>query len=192
MPDTTNDPVDTLKTTLSRFTQTDALIPLLVDGLIVTTLGACTLGLLATPLMVAYTGMCLRVERGEKVSVGESLQGLQSMGPRFVLGLVMFGLTLLGGLALGIGSLVVMFFLTFACCVAAERPDLGAVDTVKESARLVRAHLLETLVVWGVGAGLGTLLAATVIGSVVAYAFATLLTAVFYRRFASATPVVAF
>ena len=68
------DHVATLKDTFQRFTSTENLVPLLVDALIVTTLGACTLGVMLPPLMLGYTAMCLRIMRGEKVSVGESFQ----------------------------------------------------------------------------------------------------------------------
>lgn len=186
---TAQDPIATLKETFSQLTRSDALVPLLVDGLIVTALSACTLGILATPLMVSYSAMCLRVQRGDAVKVGDSLQGMPRLGPALLLGLVMFGLVLLGGLAAGVGSLVVMFFLTWACCVYADNPSLGPWEVVTASARLAREHLVETLVVWGVGAGLGSLLAATVVGSVVAYAFAAMLTAVYYRRFVPAAAV---
>jgi len=177
------DHVATLKDTFARFTHTDNLIPLLVDALIVTALGACTFGVMLPPLMLGYTAMCLRIMRGEKVSIGESFQGMERFGASLVLGLLVLGAALLGSLALGVGALVAGFFLSYVFCVQYDRPELGPVDIARESFRLVKDHLAETAVLWVIGAGLGTLLAATLVGSIAVFAFSSLLTAVLYTRF---------
>lgn len=177
------DHVATLKDTFQRFTHPDNLIPLLVDGLVVSTLGVCTLGVMMPPLMLGYTAMCLRILRGERVAVGESFKGLERFGAAFTLGLLLLGATLLGSLALGVGAIVAGFFLSYVFCVQHDRPDLGAVDIARESFRLVREHLAETAVLWVIGLGLGSLLAATLVGSVAVFAFSTLLSAVLYTRF---------
>lgn len=177
------DHVATLKATFERFTRVENLVPLLVDALIVTTLGACTLGVLLPPLMLGYTAMCLRIMRGQTVGVGESFQGMERFGASLVLGLLLLAAALLGAVALGVGALVAGFFLSYVFCVQYDRPELGAVDVAKESFRLVRDHLVETAVLWAVGVGLGSLLAATVVGSIAVFAFSTLLTALLYTRF---------
>lgn len=177
------DHVATLKDTFQRFTHADNLIPLLVDAMIVTTLGACTLGVMLPALMLGYTAMCLRIMRGERVSVGESFQGLERFGAAFTLGLLLLAAGLVGSLALGVGAVVAGFFLSYVFCVQYDRPDLGAVDIAKESFRLVREHLVETAVLWAIGLGLGSLLAATLVGSVAVFAFSTLLSALLYTRF---------
>lgn len=178
-----NDHVATLKDAFQRFTRTEHLLPLLVDALLVTALGACTLGVMLPPLMLGYTAMCLRVMRGEPVAVGDSFRGMERFGASLALGVLFLVAMLVGGLALGVGSLVAAFCLSYAFCVLSDRPDLGVIDIAKESFRLVREHLVETAVLWAVGLGLGTLLAATVVGSVVAFAFSSLLTALLYTRF---------
>ena len=177
------DHVATLKDTFERFSRTENLVPLLVDALLVTTLGACTLGVLLPPLMLGYTAMCLRIMRGEAVSVGESFKGIERFGASLVLGLLLLAAALVGSLAMGVGALVAGFFLTYVFCVQYDRPELGAVDIAKESFRLVRDHLAETAVLWAVALGIGSLLAATVVGSVAVFAFSTLLTALLYTRF---------
>ena len=178
-----NDHVATLKDTFTRFTRTENLLPLLVDALIVTTVGACTLGVMLPPLMLGYTAMCLRVVRGQQVNIGESFQGMERFGPSLMLGLLVLAAALVGSLALGVGALVAGFVLSYVFCVQSDRPDLGPVDIAKESFRLVREHLVETAVLWAVGVGLGTLLAATVVGGVAVFAFSSLLTALLYVRF---------
>ena len=177
------DHVATLKDTFERFSRTENLVPLLVDALLVTTLGACTLGVLLPPLMLGYTAMCLRIMRGEAVSVGESFKGIERFGASLVLGLLLLAAALVGSLAMGVGALVAGFFLTYVFCVQYDRPELGAVDIAKESFRLVRDHLAETAVLWAVALGIGSLLAATVVGSVAVFAVSTLLTALLYTRF---------
>lgn len=179
-----NDHVETLKHTFARFTQMENLVPLLVDGLIVTALGACTLGLLFPPLMLGYTAMSLRVLRGETVAVGDSFQGMQRFGAAMMLGLLMLVAALLGSLALGVGALVAGFCLSYAFCVQSDRPELGAMDIASESFRLVREHVAETSVLWLVALGLGSVLSFTFVGGVAVFAYSTLLTAVLYRRFA--------
>jgi hypothetical protein len=178
-----NDHVATLKHTFQRFSQTENLLPLLVDALIVTTLGACTLGVMLPPLMLGYTAMCLRIMRGERVSIGESFQGMERFGASLMLGLLLLAAALVGSLALGVGALVAGFFLSYVFCVQSDRPDLGPVDIARASFTLVRDHLLETAVLWAIGLGLGSLLAATLVGSVAVFAFSSLLTAVLYTRF---------
>lgn len=177
------DHVATLKETFQRFTQTENLIPLLVDALVVTTLGACTLGVMLPPLMLGYTAMCLRIMRGERVNIGESFQGLERFGAALMLGLLLLAAALVGAIALGVGSIVAGFFLSYVFCVQYDRPELGPVDIARESFRLVREHLVETVVLWVVGAGLGSLLSPTLVGSIAVFAFSTLLSALLYTRF---------
>ncbi len=178
-----NDHVATLKHTFSSFTRSENLIPLLVDALIVTTVGACTAGILFPPLMLGYSAMCLRALRGQPISVGESFQGMQRFGASLMLGLLMLVATMIGGLALGVGALIASFCLSYAFCVQSDRPELGAVDIATESFRLVREHLVETAVLWAVGLVLGSLLSATVVGGIAVFAYCSLLTAVLYQRF---------
>lgn len=178
-----NDHVATLKHTFTSFSRMENLVPLLVDALIVTALGACTFGILLPPLMLGYSAMCLRALRGQPISVGESFQGMQRFAASLVLGLLVFAATLVGGIALGVGALVASFCLSYVFMVQADRPELGAVAIATESFRLVRDHLVETGVLWLVGFVLGTVLSATVVGGVAVFAYCTLLTAVLYQRF---------
>jgi hypothetical protein len=135
------------------------------------------------PLMLGYTAMCLRIMRGERVNVGESFKGTERFGASLMLGLLVLAAAMLGALALGVGSIVAGFFLSYVFCVQYDRPELGAVEIARESFRLVREHLVETVVLWVVGAGLGSLLSPTLVGSVAVFAFSTLLSALLYTRF---------
>ena len=182
MPRTPADPAETLTEAFTRLTASPNVVPLLVDALLVTALGACTLGILFPPLMLGYAGMCLAVLRGETVRVGQSFDGMKRFGAALTLGLLVLGAVLVGALAVGLGSLVAGFVLSFVFFVQADRPELGAFDVATESFRIVRANLLPTLVIWGVGAGLGTLLSATVVGGVAVFAYTSLLTALTYQR----------
>ena len=177
-----SDPLETLKTTWGCATRGDALIPLLVDGLLVTVGGVVSLGILLPPLMLGYADMTLSVARGERVAMGDSLSGLKRFGSAWVLGLACIGLLILGGLALGVGAAVASFLLTYALWVSADAPALGVVDVLKRAFALAWAAWPDTLVLWGVNLVLGTLLSATVVGSVVAFAFGFVMSAVLYLR----------
>ncbi len=176
------DPMETLKTTWGHATRGGALIPLLVDGLLVTLGGALSLGILLPPLLLGYTAMSLRVVRGEPVAMGDSFAGLKRFVDAWVLGLACLCLIAVGSIALGIGALVASFLLTYTLCVAVDEPGLGVVDVVKRSFAMAWDHWPDTLLLWAVTVVLGAVLSATVVGSVVALAFGWVMTAVIYLR----------
>lgn len=171
-----------LRDALTASTKTDNLIPLLVDGLLVITLGACSLGLALPPLMRGYTAMALRIARGETVAMGDSLKGFDHLGSSLVIGLLVVALAVVLSILPFIGTTAGLVLGTWVWCVHVDRPAMGAVDTLKASFDLVRAHLVETLVVWGVGLALGALLTVTVVGPVAALAYTTVVSALLYRR----------
>lgn len=156
-------------------------IPLLVDALIVSVLSVCTLGLCAPALMLGYTQMALRAARGEKISMGESFQGFQQFVPALLLGLVLLVAVAIGSIVI-VGGLVVMFVCTYSFMLLAAKPGLGPIEACTESWPLVRDHLVDTLVLWGFGLLVGTVLAPTGLGAVAVYAFSTLLSAVMFTR----------
>jgi len=177
------DPVDAIKETFTRATQGENLIPLFVDGALVVFLGACSLSLLAGPLLLGYTEMCVRIVRGERVSAGDSLK---SLGPRFGEGLALWILWAvahaLGAVALGAGALVANFFLAYLFVVVVTRPGTGPVEAAKESVRRALASPVETAAVTAVALGLHAVLGATVLGLAASVAFSTLLRVVVARR----------
>lgn len=185
MTSSATDPVDVLKETLTRGTQGENLIPLVVDGFLVVFLGACSLSLLAGPLLLGYTEMCARIARGERVAAGDSLKAIS---PRFGEGFVLWILWLiahaLGALALGAGALVANFFLAYLFVDAVNRPGVGPVESAKESVRLALAHPVETAILTGVALGLHAVAGATVLGLAFSVAFSTLLRVLMARRFA--------
>ena len=171
------------KGTFDVATRTENLLPLVLDALIVCTLGACTLGVTLPPLLNGYTEMAMKALRGEPVKVGDSFKGFERFGPSFVLGLLILVALVVGSIIPVVGTLAVALVCTYAFCIQVERPGVGAVDAIRGSFDLVRAHPVDTLVVFGASAGIGILLSATVIGGVLALAMGTLLTAALYRRF---------
>lgn len=171
-----------LRDALSASTKTANLAPLLVDALIVVTVGTCTLGIALPPLLRGYTAMCLRIARGEKAEVGESMKGFEHFGASLVIGLLVFALAVVMSLVPVIGTTAALILGTWVWCLHVDRPSAGAVDTLKGSIELVRAHPVDTLVLWLVAGGLGLVLSATVIGSVAALAYGAMLTALMYRR----------
>lgn len=171
-----------LKESVDISVRTDNLVPLLVDALIVISVGFCSFGFLLPPLLHGYTTMCLRAVRGEKIGVGESFRGIERFVPTLTLGLLLVGLLLAGTLLPIVGNLAVLLVVWWAFCASVERPELGPLDAVKASFAFTRAYPLETLVVAAIGVGLNALLAATAIGAVVTTAFSAVLTAVVWSR----------
>jgi hypothetical protein len=162
--------------------RTDNLVPLLVDALIVIAVGTCSFGFLLPPLLHGYTTMCLRAVRGETIGVGESFRGIERFVPTLTLGLLLVGMLVLGTLLPVVGNLAVMVVVWWAFCASVERPELGALDAVKASFEFTRAHLVETIVVAAICLGVGTLLGATMLGAVPAFAFTGVLTALTWSR----------
>lgn len=179
----TADPADVLKETLTRATQGENLIPLFVDGVLVLVLSACSFSLLTGPLLLGYTETCVRIQRGERVAVGDSLKNLSS---RFGQGVVLWLLWLiahaLGAVALGAGALVANFFLAYLFVIAVTSPGVSAADAAQESVRRAIAHPLETAIVTGVALGLHAVLGATGLGLAASLAFSTLMRVVMARR----------
>ncbi len=171
-----------LRDALTASTRTDNVLPLLVDGLLVLAIGACTLGICAPAMLRGYTAMCLRVARGETVSVGESFRGFEHFGSTLLTGLLVVAVAIVLSVLPLIGTGAGLVLGTWVWCVHVDRPDLGPVETFKASLAIVRDHLVDTLVLWLVTAGLGALLTVTVVGPVLAFAYGTVLTALLYRR----------
>ncbi|MFO0605700.1 MAG: hypothetical protein U0324_21135 [Polyangiales bacterium] len=181
-----------LKESVEVSVRTDNVVPLLVDALIVISLGVCTLGFFLPPLLHGYTTMCLRAVRGEKISVGESFRGIERFVPALILGLALLGLVLLGSVVPVVGNLAALCVGWWAFCASVERPELGALDAVKASLAFTMAHPIETLVVAAIGVGLNALLAATAIGAVVTTAFSGVLTAVAWSRLSRPAPALGY
>lgn len=178
------DPFDAIKETLTRATQPEHLIVLFVDGLLVLILSACTLSLLTGPLLLGFTDTCARIQRGEKVGVGDSLKNLSArFGEGVVLWVLWLIAHLLGGLALGAGALVASFFFAYLYVIAVTAPGTSPVECAKASVRLALAHPAETAVITAVALGLHALLGATGVGLAASLGFSTLLHVVMARRF---------
>lgn len=176
--------LDVLKEAFARCTRSAAVVPLLVDAVIVGVLGVCTAGLLAPPLLLGYTRMAMKVARDEPVAVGESFQGMQQFVGSFVLGLALLLVFLVGSVTV-VGGFVALFLFSYAFNVMVDRPGIGAIDAMKASYAMVRAHATDALVLWGVLLVMGAVLAGTVLGNVVTLAFGAVLTAIMYRRAAT-------
>ena len=87
-------------------------------------------------------------------------------------------------LAYGRGAwmLAVLYAMWWCFCVSVERPELGPVDVVKAAFAATRAHPIDTLLIAAIGLGVTSLLGATMLGAVPAFAFTGMLTAVAWRR----------
>mgnify|MGYP000953598264 CR=1 FL=1 len=165
-------------------TRTDNLVPLLLDALFVLSVGTCTAGILFPALFHGYTAMCMRAARGDTVTIGESFQGIQRFGGAFVLGLLVLLILVVTTIVPILGNFVGACVAWWAWCFHVDHPEASALDAIKGSFGILRAHLVETVLVAAVCAGLHALLFATGIGLVLTLAFSGVLTAVAYRRLA--------
>lgn len=174
-----------LRDSITVATNTDNLVPLLVDALIVISVGTCTAGILFPALFLGYTTMCMRASQGQTVAIGESFQGIQRFGGAFVLGLLVLLLLVVTSIVPVLGTFVGVCVAWWAWCFHADHPDASALDALKGSFGIVRTRVVETLIIAALCTGLNTLFAATMIGLVFSFAFTGVLTAVAYRRLAS-------
>ncbi len=181
-----------LKESVDVSVRTDNVVPLLVDAFIVISVGFCTAGILLAPLLHGYTAMCLRAARGDKISVGESFRGIERFGANLTLGLLLGAMVILGTALPVVGNLAVLYVMWWAFCVSVERPELGPVDVVKATFAATRARPIDTLLIAAIGLGVTSLLGATMLGAVPAFAFTGMLTAVAWRRLSPPAPALGY
>jgi uncharacterized membrane protein len=170
-----------LKDTFHRFFKGENLVPLVGGFTVMALLGLLSLGVALPALLVGYSIIVLRVARGETTRIDDLWLGFDHFGTSFVAG-VLLVLTFLLGSVVVVGGVIALFFFSFTFLLLADRPELGAVDALKESAGLVRANLVDVLVIWVLELVLTGLLSPTVIGSLIGGAFATLFTAIIFVR----------
>lgn len=174
-----------LRDSVTVATNTDNLVPLLVDALIVISVGTCTAGILFPALFHGYTAMCMRASQGQTVAIGESFQGIQRFGGAFVLGLLVLLLVVVTSIVPVVGTFFGVCIAWWAWCFHVDHAEASALDALKGSFAILRARAVETLIIAAVCMGLNALFAATMIGLVLSFAFTGVLTAVAYRRLAS-------
>ncbi len=177
-----------LRESFSVATHTDNLVPLLVDGLLVVVLSACTFGFAAPPLLHGYTAMCMRATRGQKLEVGESFAGISRFTDTLALGLACLAVLVVTSIVPVVGTFLGACGVWWAFCAHVDNPSMGALDALKHSVALTRARPFETALVAALGLGLHAVFAATAIGLVLTTAFVGVLTAVTYQRFSRALP----
>jgi uncharacterized membrane protein len=124
-------------------------------------LSAFTLGVLAGPLFVGVIDMVRKARRGEDVDAGQLFDRFDSFGSSCV-AIVIIGVAVaVGSMLLVLPGLVVALFSGFTLHVIAyER--LSAIPAIKRSLQIVRAHFLQTLVLFVLAS-----IALTIGGSVV-------------------------
>ncbi|MCK6552713.1 hypothetical protein L6R52_43220 [Myxococcota bacterium] len=170
-----------LKETFHRFFRTENVVPLLLGFVVMMLLGLVTLGITLPALAVGYSRILLAVARGEPARFDDLWRGFDRFGTALVAG-VLFALAVAIGSIVIVGGVIAAFFFTFVFMLIAERPSLGAVDALTESASLVKANLADVLVAWVLSLVLTSVLSPTIIGSVLGGAFAALFTALVYVR----------
>jgi len=171
-----------LKDAFDRFIKSDNLIPLCLGSLILSLGSFFTIGILAGPLMLGFTNICVKIARGEKASLDDLKLGFQRFGTAFVAAILMGIAMFIGFLLLFVPGIILAFLFSYVFCVMATRPELGAIDTIKESFRLVKANVVDLLVVWAIGMVLTSVLSPTLIGGIAGSAYTMLLISMIYLK----------
>lgn len=173
-----------LKDTFENSTKSDNLVPLLVGALILAFGAALTLGILAAPLMLGFTRMCLKVARSESVEIGDIGSGFSDFVPALILLLLVAVAVVLTACTI-VGPLIIALFFCFAFQLLADNPGAGAVDSLKASVELVKSNFGDSAIVFLIAMAINSVLGSTGIGAIPALAFATLLTSTLYDRLKS-------
>ncbi len=171
-----------VKDTFSKLFEVDNLVPLLLGSLILTFGSLLSLGILAPPLTLAYTKMCIQVSRGDAVSTGDMIAGLSRFVSSWVLALIMgIGITI-GFVLLFIPGLVLMVLTSFAFHALSDDESASAMDALKVSVEFVKTNLVEVIMVMLIGGLLSFVIGLTGIGSPIASIPIMLMSSLFYVR----------
>jgi uncharacterized membrane protein len=185
-PNQSTDYGEILKKTWNGFIQGDNIVPLLVGALLFGFGSALTLGLLAGPLALGFSTICLRIARGEHASLDDLKVGFwKRFGTSFLAGIIIEVTVAVGLLALFVPGVVLAFLFSYTFYVMASRPELSAVECIKESVRLAKVDIVDLVVAWMVGLILTSLLGPSIVGGVAAVAFTGLLFAIVFERAAA-------
>ena len=149
----------------------------LVAGLLVVTLSALSLGLLAGPLLVGHIRMVEGQERGEPIRIEDVFAGFRNFAPAFVTNLIVLVCVMLGLMVLVLPGLFIATAWGFALWfVALRRVSSG--EALRASWELLKAQpssvVLVLLLVGAVNAIAGSVLLATLLSAPLSSIFCTL------------------
>lgn len=175
-----------LKDSFNLLIKSENLVPLLV-GMLAVSLSLFTV-ILFPPVMLGFVNTALKIARGEKARIEDLASGFQRFGAAFAMALVAGVLIALGFVLLVVPGVALAILFCFGFHALASDPDLGPGGALKESIHLVKANVVDVLVVWVIGGALSALLSWTVIGGIAAGAYTALLTSMLYLRMVRVTP----
>jgi hypothetical protein len=180
---TTTDLSNLLRDAFNLCVRSENIVPLLVDALIVVTVGTCTLGIALPAMLRGYTAMAMRIARGETVAVGDSLKGFEHFGDSLVLGILVLAVAVVLTILPLIGTSAGLILGMWVMCLHVDNPSRGAVDTFMASVDIVKRNPLDTVILWLVTFAVTTGLSFTIVGSVAAVAFSVMTITLAYRQF---------
>jgi hypothetical protein len=116
-------------------------------ALVATFLSAVTLGILAGPLFVGFIDLVRRARQSEAVQTGELFNRFDSFASSVIATFLIVIAVAIGCSLLVLPGLLIALFSGFTLqAIAYER--LSAFDSIKRSVQIVRAHFVNTLVLF--------------------------------------------
>lgn len=99
--------------------------------------------LLAGPLAVGLAGFFLNIARGREAELGNIFDGFQSFGNALGTYLLMLVAIMVGFMLLVIPGIILSFGLSQSMFILADNPDMGPVDVLKKSWKIMDGHKFD-------------------------------------------------
>jgi hypothetical protein len=152
----------------------------IITGLLVSVLGAMTLGILFGPLLVAYIRMIDRQRQGETININEVFSGFDAFVPSFLVTLVIGICAFFGMLMLVLPGILVLLIWSFALWYVALRGE-STVGALSASWSLCKAHVGPVLVVFLTFMVLNAAGSAVLFGALFTFPFALIVHTIAFR-----------
>jgi hypothetical protein len=154
-------------------------------ALVATFLSAVTLGILAGPLFVGFIDLVRRARQGEAVQMGELFNRFDSFASSVIATFLIVIAVAIGCSLLVLPGLLIALFSGYTLqAIAYER--LSAFDSIKRSVQIVRAHFVNTLVLFLLVSVVQTLGGSALLGVLLTMPLSLIALSVAYEQLASA------
>jgi uncharacterized membrane protein len=156
-------------------------ITFILASLLVTVLSVVSLGILIGPLSIGYIELVRKAGRGEPIAVGDVFRGFDFFLPGF-LATLLIGLAVLVGCILLLLPGIAVAFLSAFTLHAIAFENLGVVDAIKRSVKLVIDNLVNVLILMFLAAVVQSIGSSVVVGTLITSPFVLLAFTVAYER----------
>ncbi len=154
-----------------------------ISGLVVMALSMFSLGICVGPLTVGFLRLVMRRQRGEAASTGDVFSGFDRFASSFLTVFIIMVAVVIGCIMLLLPGLAVALFAFFALQVLTVEGK-GVFDSIGRSIDIVRANLIETLVLLLLVSALHAVGSSVLLGTLLTFPLGMIVTLVAYQRLA--------